>query len=800
MIRNYILTALRALKKNSTHTFINVTGLALGITCAIVIFLIVRFELSYDKAQPDGDRIYRVVTAFTNADNSYTSATTYPIAEALRQDFPDLEYVALVDRNLSDPVISVNRDDGSVVKFKEKNVAFVDPEYLKMFHHHWLDGNDDALKNEKTVVLTSSIAKKYFGDESPVNKIIRVNGTFDITVTGVVSDPPLNTDFPFSMIFSSNLGADKRGWDHWTAMAMSINCYVKLHPGATSAEFDKKLNGWHMKYFTGEDEEDGKRRRYFLQPLHDIHFNKHFSNFNWRVVSPATLWSLSLIGVLLLLTASVNFINLNTVLIVKRSREAGVRKVLGSSHQQLIAQFMGETFFITLIALVVSVGLAEIVLMNIDTVIGYRLSLLEMFDGTTILYLVIILFVVTFLAGLYPAIRLSRFQPIKTLKNVFTSNYGEGLFVRRGLIVFQLVVSQVLVVATIVAIQQINHFMAQPIGLNSEAVVEFELPEIEKDRVKLIGILKERLQAIPGVQNVTMSNTGSISSNSWAGDGEATVNGEVREVSADMKFGDKDYFRTYQLEMIYGEHIDSDSITQIVVNETLARSMGFENVQEVIGTPVEMWGNKALVSGVMKDFNAKPLQQRIPPLMVITGKENFNNVGVRLNTKDMSSAVSAIQKTWEEIYPQQVFEFTFLDETIAHFYDAERRNSYTMGFFAIIAILIGCIGLFGLVSFMAQQKVKEIGIRKTFGATVLQIISLLSREFMVLIGVAFLIAAPLAYYFMNEWLSNFAYRISIGVTQFSFGLLLTMCICMLTVGYRSIRAALTNPADSLRNE
>lgn len=802
MIRIYILTALRALKKNSGHTFINVAGLALGITCSIVIFLIVRFELSYDNDQPEGDRIYRVVTAFTRtSEYGYNSGTTYPIADALRQDFPDLEHVALVDRNLSDPVISVTKDDGSVVRFKEKNVAFADPEYFKMFHYRWLEGSDNALMNEKTVVLTASLAKKYFGNESALNKVINFNSDFEATVTGVISDPPLNTDFPFSMIFSLRLGADKRGWDDWSASSTSINCYVKLNPQSSKEDFDKKLGGWHLQYFTGENAEDGKYRKYFLQPLSEIHFDTRFMNFNHRVVSLVTLWSLSLIGVLLLFTACVNFINLNTVLIVKRSKEAGVRKVLGSSAYQLVNQFIGETFLTTLFALLVSAGLAEILLMNIDTLIGYRLSFVELFDAATMTYLGVVLILVTFLSGLYPAIRLSRFQPLKTLKGTFTSNYGEGLMVRRGLIVFQLVVSQALVITTIIALQQINHFMSQPIGLNSEAVVEFELPEIEEDKINLIHTLKERLQTIPGVQYVSMSNTGATSGNRWAGDGKAIVNGEETEINMDVKYADEDYLHAYQIELLSGENlVHSDSATKFLVNESFVRALGFENLQDALGTPVEIWGSKAFVAGVIKDFNASPLHHKISPVIIMAGTEAYYNGAVRLETKEVKKTLDEIKKTWESVYPNHVFEYSFLDETIAHFYDAERRNSYIMGFFAVIAILIGCIGLFGLVSFMAQQKTKEIGIRKTFGATVLQIVSLLSREFVVLIGVAFLVAAPIAYYFMSKWLSNFAYKISLSVWEFSAGLLVTLVICALTVGYRSVRAAMANPSDALRNE
>ena len=374
MFRNYLFIALRSVRKSKGHALVNVTGLALGITCSIVIFLIVRFEMSYNNFHDDGNRIFRVVTTFTNSETpGYSAGMTYPLPDALRQDFPDLEYVSIVDGNLYNPVIAVDAKDGEVRRFKEGNVAFVDPDYLKIFKHHWVEGNDNALEKEKTVVISKSLARKYFGNESALNKVLNFNNQFDVVVTGVVQDPPLNSDFPFHMILSIRLGKDKRGWEEWSAMSSSINCIVKLKKSTSKESFESKLTGWHLKYFTGEREEEGRSRKYSLQPLSEVHTDSRFSNFGRRTVSKVTLLSLSSIGLLLLLTACINFINLNTVLIVKRSKEAGVRKTLGSGTKQLIWQFMGETFFISLLALLLSGGLSELLLINLSPVLGYRL-------------------------------------------------------------------------------------------------------------------------------------------------------------------------------------------------------------------------------------------------------------------------------------------------------------------------------------------------------------------------------------------------------------------------------------------
>jgi hypothetical protein len=350
MIQNYILITLRSLWKNKTHTLINILGLSLGITCSILIFLIIRFELSYDTYHPNKERIYRVVTEYHKGGN--TAGITYPLPAALRHDFADPEHVIITDSNLGDPVITVHHADGKVDRYKEPHVTFTDSGYFKLFKYEWLEGNENALAGEKTVVITESIARKYFGNESALNKVINFNNAFDVTITGVVKDPPLNTDFPFRFIFSPR----KYGWENWGSTSSSINCYVQLNPSVSEEEFESKLKGWHLKYFNGEEEEDGKNRTYTLQPLKDIHFDTSLVNFGGRTISKLTLLTLSLIGIVLLFTACINFINLNTVLIISRSKEAGIRKVMGSTRAQLVAQFLCETLLITLVSLTILQG------------------------------------------------------------------------------------------------------------------------------------------------------------------------------------------------------------------------------------------------------------------------------------------------------------------------------------------------------------------------------------------------------------------------------------------------------------
>jgi ABC-type antimicrobial peptide transport system permease subunit len=419
-------------------------------------------------------------------------------------------------------------------------------------------------------------------------------------------------------------------------------------------------------------------------------------------------------------------------------------------------------------------------------------------DPATAFFLIVLPIVVTLLAGLYPGLKLSRFQPVTALKNKLSGGGGKGMTLRRTLIVLQLVISQVLVVCTIIVVQQINYFMAQPLGINSKAIVEFELPE---NKPEIISRLKDRLKTIPGVQNATMSNTGATSGNSWGGDAEASIGNEIVKQNASVKFANEDYIDTYQIELLHGENlVKCDTANRFLINESLAKALGFKNSADAIGTPIDMWDRKAQVTGIVKDFNTLSLHSDLNPTIILCGTTAYYIGAVRIESSDMMGTIELVKKVWEDIYPKYVFQYSFLDDTITHFYDGERRTSYLIGLFAGVAIFIGCIGLFGLVSFMARRKTKEVGIRKTLGASVSQVLILFSKEFTVLIFISFLIAVPVSYYFMQEWLNNFKYRISPGAPTYLLGVAVTFTVVIVTVGVRSYRAAVANPVDALRDE
>jgi putative ABC transport system permease protein len=800
MLKNFLRSNFRALWKNKGHSLINLIGLTLGISCTIIIFSVVRFELSYDTYHSNPDRIYRVVTEFHKyEEKSYDAGITYRLPETLRQDFPDLEYVTVLDANNNDPVITVPGEGGKDRLFKQTKAIFADPEYFKIFHYDWLEGNpSDGLNREKTVVLTESVARKFFGPSPALNKVINYDNKYELTVSGVVKDIPLNSDFQFVMIVSNKLGADKHSWDSWTATSSSINCYLKLKKDVKAADLQTKMKGWHLKYFTGDDKEDGETRTYFLQPLSEVHFDSRFWNMN-RVTTYPRLIALSLIGVLLFLTACINFINLNTVLIVNRAKEVGVRKVLGSGRAHLVFQFLGETFQITLISLLIALGLVEIALRNLNPLLGYNLRFNPIADPAMMIFILALPFLITILAGLYPAMSLASFQPIKALKNRMFGNENKGVSLRRVLIGFQLIISQGLVVSTLIIIQQIDFFGSQPLGLNSSAVVEFEIPERKGIDLRA---LKDRLENISGIKDVTMSNTGSTGGNSWGGDFNATVNGKSVKGNASVKFADEDYLKTYGLTLIAGRDlVRSDTATFYLVNEAFVRALGLKDPSEAIGTQVEYWGKKSvMIQGVVKNFNTGSLHSAIAPTIIMSGKQHFSIGAIRLQTKDVKAVMAKVEDSWKTTFPKYVFEYSFLDDTIGNFYIDEKRASRLISLGAVIAVLIGCIGLVGLVSFMVTKRTKEVGIRKTLGASVASIMTLFSKEFIILILIAFVFAAPLTYYFTKQWLEHFAYHIEPGVSTYGAGIFLSLIVVLGTVTFISYKAATANPVTALRDE
>ncbi len=798
MFKNYLLTTLRKLSRQKNHTAINVLGLALGMTCCLFIFLIIQYESSFDRFHEKHERIYRIVTGETMNDLASASmGSPIPMVEALRNDFPQLEKAAATFGN-SSGLFAITRSDQTVTRFQENdNVALLEPEFFEIFDFPWVAGDPKTLAEPNCVALTETTAKKFFGEANPLGQTIRMDNEIDLKVTGIVKDFPVHTDFNFAVLVSWKTLA-QTGWnvEAWNNLTSNVNTYVLLPPQYPVAELQSKLPAFKNKYFP--DEKDANKRVHTLQPLREIHFDGRYGNYNQRTISKTTLWGLGLIGVFLLLTACINFINMATAQALNRAKEVGVRKVLGAFRSQLVTQYLGETFVITLFSAVLALVLAELLLPSVNEILRLNLRLSLFGSFSVFSFLSLLTLTVGLLAGLYPAFALSRFMPALAIKSRVSAATGGGIFLRRGLVVLQFVISQLLIIGTLIVTQQMDYFRSKEMGFNQNAIVTVPLPVNEAAK---LNTLRAALLQSSHVKNATFGYSSAVSGNVWDTNLRHTLNGPEEAFASDLKLADAHYILTYDLKLLAGRnYVVSDTISEFVVNETFAKKLGM-TPQEILGEIFKLGRRLYLpVVGVVQDFHTRPLQEEIRPCLLAARNVAYQEASIKINAPNMKEALAHIEKAWSATFPEYVFSHQFLDERIAGFYEEEQKMSQLFRVFAGIAIFIGCLGLFGLISFMAAQKTKEIGVRKVLGATLQNILLLFSREFALLIGLAFLLATPVAYFVMRSWLENFAYRIDLGLGVFALGLAATLLIAALTIGYRAFKAASANPVEALRYE
>lgn len=794
MFLNFIKITLRNLYRNKSYTVINVAGLSLGTVCALVIFSMLRFEYSYDTYHHQPEQIYRIVH-FENefGKDIYSPGLAYPMPRALRTDFPEFENLTIVDQNMGWPVLTTEDAHGNQVRQKEKSIAFVEPDYFNIFDYEWLIGDQSqALEKPNSVVISEDIALKYFGEVNPVGKRINFNSQFDLQVTGVIASPSQNTDLPFKILARFQFDEEEHG--NWRSISSAVQCYVRLKSKVNPKQLEEKLDAFITKH---RDKEAAERFDYGLQPLNELHFDTRYANFN-RTVAKETLLALVIIAIALLLAGCINFVNLNTAIAVQRSKEVGVRKVLGSSKSKLILRFMTETAIITFFTFAISVALAEIVATQLTTMLGYELQVNALGVPAFQVFLLSVFLFVTLAAGYYPANYVASFSPIDALRNKLTGRYTEGLSMRRGLIVVQFIIAQVLILCTLVIGSQMKYFYAADMGFNKQAVIEMELPSNEASRLQLF---KNEVLAHSAILNVSYSNTGTASENIWTGNFHFKDGETLKEGRAHLKFIDPDFLETYGVELLVGTaSTDSDTLKQFLINETFAQANGYgADYQGILGKYVKVWGRESPISGVVKDFNSTSLHEKVKPAIMIMQNRYWLSA-IKIQSGQAQPAIKAMEQAWMLAFPEHIFEYRFLDDSIASFYEEEQQLANLMNLFTAIAVIIGCLGLFGLVSYMTTQRTKEIGVRKVLGAGVVQIVSLFSKEFAALLFTAFAVAMPVAYLLMESWLESFAYRIEQGPGLFIVALAASFLVALLAVGWKSVRAALANPADSLRTE
>lgn len=811
MLSNYLKIALRNLLKYKSFSFINIMGLAVGIAGCILIMLFVADELSYDKYHENADRIYRAGLDVIVGTNEVAGAVTPPImAETLVKDFPEVIAVTRVN--------SMGRGTGAIVKyedktFKEDRWTAVDSTFFEVFTFNFLRGvSDGALNKPNTVVITESMASKYFGDEDPIGKFLKADGD-DYMITGVIEDMPSNSHFHFDFL-SSFCTSETSRQTNW--LNNNLFTYFVVEEGISTEKLAEKVNGLVKTYVGPEVESimgvslekafgENGHYKFFIQPLLEIHL---YSDYDYELEAGGDItyiYLFSLIAIGILLIACINFMNLSTARSVNRSKEVGIRKTLGSTFQQLVRQFLSETILMSFISIIFSVLIVLLLLPYFNILASKDLSFNPFGRIYIVPSLILLAIIVGAFAGIYPAFVLSSFNPISVLKNTMSKSAKGGNWLRSGLVVFQFSVSIVLIVGTIIVYNQLEYIQNKNLGFQKEQIIILSIPGVLGPQ---INSFKTELTNSSSITETSRSNNlfgqGLSASAYRREDTQGNENHILWRLRTDYDFRD-----TYKFEMAEGRFFSrefrSDSMG-VVLNETAVKTLGIEG--DAVGKRIVDTGSNIdnpiiyNIVGVIKDFHFQSLHSEIRPLMFrLYGDDSWGEyLSIKLASENISQSLAHVEKTWYKFVPTQAFEYEFFDKRFAKLYESESRTGKIFTTFTILAIFIACLGLFGLATFTAEQKTKEIGIRKTLGASVPGIIFLLCKQFIKWVIISALIAGPVAYYLMDTWLQNFVYRVDITYATFILAVSLTLLIALITVSRQAIRAATVNPVESLRDE
>ncbi|WP_423147750.1 ABC transporter permease [Rubrolithibacter danxiaensis] len=824
MLKNYFKIAFRSLNRNRSYTIINIAGLAVGIAVCIVIFIIIQFQTSFDEFHSKKDRVYRVLTESHHADAatiSYAKNVPFPMPEALKTAFPQIEQVAPVYASHNDELQVLDNNGTPVKNFKEQSgVFYTSPSFFKIFNFPLLAGSYESLKDPNNVLLTKEIAETYFGDgpdsyREAIGKTIKLTGTYSIgaglfqsppvtlKVSGILATIPANTDFQLKLViaYGTDFTGDKMyGFQHpdWNGTSADFGCYVLLPPNISVDNFNQQLQAFSRKVLP-----PGNKNSHIVQPLNAVHYDAETGNYSNKTISHQLLNVLWLIAAFILLIACVNFINLSTAQAVNRAKEVGVRKVLGSNRSQLQIQFLVETFLIVTSAVMLASVITILALPYVNQLLELSLSFNILNNPVIILFLLAVTIIVTALAGFYPSIVLSRFNPVNALKSKLTANTTKGVSLRRGLVVFQFIIAQVLIIGTLIIVKQMDYFMNRPLGFDKDAIVNVPFRP-DSTGSKLTDYLRQKLVQVNGVQTVSFSsNTPVEDDNNRFTTLKFDHSIKDEDFPAIVKFADNEYLPTYKLQLVTGRNLQASDMTrEFLVNESFVKSLGLTRPEDILNKEVSIWGDviKCPVVGVVKDFNDRSLRQSVAPLIIATNITMYRQASIKLATTNIASAMESVKNIWEQAFPDYVYEYRFLDDKIESFYKQESQLSRLYSIFAAIAIFLSCLGLYGLASFMAVQRIKEVAIRKVLGATAGKIIYLFSKEFIILIAIAFSIATPVAWYYMHQWLQDYAYRINISWWLFAAGGLVAIVIALATISFQAMKAAVANPVKSLRTE
>lgn len=793
MWKNQLITAWRRLKNNKPYAFINIAGLGASLACAILLYLFISYHLRFDDFHTDSDRIYRIsTTTMYGGIEDYNEGVPQPLGKALRNDYTFFEEIAM-RVSMGNRLVTVQKGNEKL-KFNA-NTSYVEPSIFRILNFPVISGDPDKVLNEpNSAIITQAMAEKLFPGQDPIGKQFRLSNTQDFTIKGIVRNMPSNTDHESDLFLSYSSYKEVSPYmasdSSWGSISSAIRCYAKLKPGITPEQVEVVFPQVVNKYQPNEN----NLMFFHMLPLTDLHFDTRYSG----TIQRKYLWSLGWMGVFLVLTACINFINLSTAQSLRRTREIGVRKALGGTRWQIFVQFLSETGLIVTASIAIAITIVSLAIPHINKTLFTDITLDARTISTLIIFSAILLLTVVLLAGYYPGVIQAKMNPVKAIRAQGTPG-GHGRFpFRKALIIVQFTIMQVMIVGAIIIGRQMHYSMTGDAAIHKNGILIINIPKQDPTTLKT---LQARITQLAGVQNAAFCQAAPISytNRSTAIRLGTRDRGEDWQVS--VKFADANYLPTFGIQLIAGSNIPmSDTANGMLVNETLLRKMGIQSPDQIIGQPIQVSNVRTTVRGVIRDFHNHSFHSQVEPLCVYTDMQEFDELAIRLDMQQASIVMPAIDKIWNETFPDFMYRFRFMDEDVAGMYEAESLLMQLVEIFAIVAVLIGCLGLFGLISFMAIQKKKEIGVRKVLGASVPSMIWLFGREFTIMLIGGFVLSAPLSWWLMSSWLQGFEYRISFGPDVYIVTVLLCTAITALTVGYTSVRAALMNPAVSLKTE
>jgi len=792
MLKNYFKIAFRNLWRHRLFSFLNILGLTIGMTACFLIFTYVRFETSYDDFQSKRDHIYRVVADIkTPTEVMNNSGPSWAVAPHITE-FPEVETAVRVMSDL----ILFKKDN---LKFNEPEVLWADPDFFTTFDFPLVKGNaKTALAEPLSIVLSETLAKKYFGDEDPMGKTILLLGDQQpATVTGIMKDVPENSQIQGNVVISMttitkkfNAGLDDQ-WGNYSPFT-----YVLLKPGTDAAAFEKKLPAFLNKWNGKEMDQLQMYPTLFLEPMKDVYLKSTRGGFvNGNIKN---VYIFSIIGLFIILIASINFINLTTARSSDRAKEVGIRKVIGARKKQLVLQFIGESIILCMIAFILALGLIALLNNSFNELAGKVVSTGIFNNLQYLFYLLLVALGIGLLAGIYPAFIMSSFKPVTVLNGRFATGRS-GNLLRKSLVVSQFAISTALVIGTIVVYTQMSYMRNQDLGFNKDQVLVIDAHGDSGAKA-----LKQNLRGLANVNQVSLSGSVPGAGNPSAYSEIENIKGELQKANLDLYFVDFDYIPLYKMKVVAGRAFSRDFMTDttqaMVLNEAAVKMFGYTSPEQAIGKQFKQWGREGKIVGVIKDFHFRSLQQQIKPLSMRIEQGNMDYLSVSLKTSNFQASLPTIEKAYQNAIPDQPYSYYFLDEFFNRQYKSEEKFGTLFLNFSLLAIFISCLGLLGLASYSTMQRTKEIGIRKVLGASVSNILNLLSRDFLKLVVISFFVAVPVSAYFMHKWLSDFAYRITISWWIFALAMFIALTIAFLTIVFQALKAATSNPTKSLKTE